>query len=160
MGRTHTCGELGKKHVGKKAFLCGWVDSIRNHGKLWFIDLRDRYGKTQIVFSEKNVDKKDLKELTLESCIGVKGEVKERKDKNKKIETGDVEVFGEELIVYGKSDALPFDMKSEDVGEEIRLKYRYLDLRKERMQKNLIVRHDAVNFIRKFLSDEGLFSGR
>ena len=149
MLRTHTCGELRKSHVGKKVKLSGWVDSVRNFGRLWFIDLRDRYGKTQIVCTEKDIDKKLLKELSLESSISVEGVVNERKDKNPKIETGDVEVFGEKLEIYTKCPALPFDMKAES-NEDLRMKYRFLDLRNEKMQNNLIFRHKFIKALRDY----------
>ncbi|MCH7568324.1 MAG: aspartate--tRNA ligase [Nanoarchaeota archaeon] len=157
MLRTHTCGELRKSHSGKKVRLCGWIDSVRNFGKLWFIDLRDRYGKTQIVFREGEIDKKLLKELTIESCIGVRGRVKERKDKNKKILTGDVEVSVIELEIFTKCPPLPFDIKKE-ASEEIRLKYRYLDLRTERMQKNLMLRHKVYKVIHDYMDEAGFIN--
>lgn len=154
MLRSHTCGELRKKDEGKKVVLSGWIDSMRNFGKIWFIDLRDRYGKTQIVLSEGEIDKKVLKDISLESCICVSGKVVERKSKNSKLETGDIEVSAEKIEVYSKAMPLPLDIKKEN-AEELRLKYRYLDLRTERMQSNIIVRHKAVKFIRDFLDKEG-----
>ena len=106
MLRTHTCGEIRKSHIGKKVKLCGWINTIRNHGKVWFIDLRDRYGKIQVVFveSENKELNKSLKELTQESCIKVEGEVVARKKgtENKKLETGDIEVLGKNLEVFVK----------------------------------------------------------
>ncbi|PIN90108.1 aspartate--tRNA ligase [Candidatus Pacearchaeota archaeon CG10_big_fil_rev_8_21_14_0_10_34_76] len=154
MLRTHTCGELRRSNVGKKVKLSGWVDSIRNFGRLWFIDLRDRYGKTQIVMTEKDIDKKLLKELSLESSVGVEGQVNERKDKNSKIETGDIEVFASSLQIYTKCPTLPFDMKAES-SEDMRLKYRYLDLRGEKMQGNMILRHKVYKAIHDFMDKEG-----
>lgn len=154
MLRTHTCGELRNKDIGKKVKLSGWVESVRNFGRLWFIDIRDRYGKTQVVFTEKDVDKKLLKELSLESCVSVEGKVNERKDKNSKIETGDVEVFGDKLEIYTKCPVLPFDMKAES-NEDLRLKYRFLDLRNEKMQKNLILRHKLNKAIHDYMDQEG-----
>jgi len=154
MLRSHTCGELRKKDVGKKVVLSGWVDSIRNFGKIWFLDLRDRYGKTQIVLSEGEIDKMILKDISLESCMRVSGKVVERKSNNGKLETGDIEVSADKLDIYSKSLPLPFDIKKEN-AEDLRLKYRYLDLRTERMQSNIIVRHKAVKFIRDFLDKEG-----
>lgn len=151
MLRTHTCGELRKKHIGKSVHLSGWVDSLRNFGKLWFLDLRDRYGKTQIVLNEKSIDKNLLKDLSLESCIGILGEVKERKDKNKSIDTGDIEVSGKELVIYNKSPALPFDMKGSEVNEDLRLKYRFLDLRRDKIRENLILRSKVSKAIHEFM---------
>ena len=154
MLRTHTCGELRNKHVGKKVALAGWIDKIRNFGKLWFIDLRDKYGKTQIILREGEIDKKLLKDLTIESCIGVRGKVSKRKDVNKDLETGDVEVSGNELDIYGKSLPMPFELNDEKVSEDLRLKYRYLDLRSKKLGKNLYLRHKIVQFMRDFLDKE------
>lgn len=151
--RTHSCGELRKKDVGKRVELAGWVDGIRNFGKIWFVDLRDRYGVTQVVFSEKEIGKEELKSLSLESCVGVEGKVVARKDGNKKMETGDIEISGEGLKIYSRAAVLPFDMKKE-ANEELRLKYRYLDLRGERMKRNLVLRHKMIQFIRNYLDRE------
>ncbi len=149
MLRTHTCGELRKKDIGKKVKLCGWVDTIRAHGKLSFIDLRDRYGKTQIIVEGKH-------ELKQEYCACVSGEVKERKKgtENKNLETGEIEVYSEKIEILGKSGPLPFELSSDKVGEEVRLKYRYLDLRRGKIQKNLEIRHKITNLIREYLDKE------
>ena len=147
--RTHTCGELRKSHKGKKVKLCGWVDTIRSYGKLNFVDLRDRYGKTQIVIKGKT----DLKP---EYCVCVEGKAQERRKgtENKNLSTGDIEVLAESVEVLSKAEPLPFELDSENVGEDIRLKYRYLDLRRDRMQKNLEIRHKAIKFIRDFLDEQ------
>lgn len=148
MLRTHTCGELRAKDSGKKVGLCGWVSKVRNVGsKLTFIDLRDRYGKTQIVIKGKA----DVKQ---EFCIKVKGEVKMRKDKNKEIPTGDIEVFSEDLEILNSCPVLPFNLDDKNVDEELRLKYRFLDLRKEEMQKNLILRHKVISAIHEFMGSK------
>tara|TARA_Y100000310_G_scaffold163530_1_gene163362 strand:- start:3186 stop:4598 length:1413 start_codon:yes stop_codon:yes gene_type:complete len=146
---TNTCGELNQKHIGKKVELYGWVDTVRAHGKITFIDLRDRYGKTQIIIK----DKVDLK---LEYVISVKGEVKARKSgtENKDLSTGDVEVLADKVEVISASEPLPFEIGSENVSEDIRLKYRYLDLRREKMQNNLEMRSKYVRFIQNFLDKE------
>ncbi len=149
MLRTHTCGELKNENIGNKVTLCGWVDTIRAHGKITFIDLRDRYGKTQIVI-------KDKISLKPEFVLKIDGEVKARKKgtENKELETGEIEVFAENVEVLSESETLPFELDNENVGEEARLKYRYLDLRRERMKNNLVMRHKVLNFIRDFLDKE------
>lgn len=153
MLRTHTCGELRKKDIGKKVRLSGWADTIRNHGKLWFVDIRDRYGKTQVVFVEKGDLKDKLKELSMESSISVSGEVMERKKgtENKDILTGEIEVSGIELEIFTKSPPLPYDLNDPNVKEDIRLKHRYLDLRTERMKDNIVLRHKVIKYIRDYL---------
>ena len=149
MLRTHTCGELRRSNVGKKVKLCGWVDTIRNHGKLTFIDLRDRYGKTQIVIKEKN-------ELKPEFCVRIFGEVKARKPgtENKDLATGEVEILAEKIEVFTKSKVLPFEISSDDVGEDVRLKFRYLDLRRGKMQNNLIFRNKVMQAAREFFNQQ------
>ena len=150
MLRTHTCGELRKKSVGKKVVLCGWVDSVRAHGGIAFVDLRDRYGKTQIVIKGKN-------ELKLEYCIGVSGKVQARKKgtENKDLETGDIEIFSDKIEIFNKSSGLPFEINDKSVGEEVRLKYRYLDLRSNKMQDNLILRHKVYKVIHDYFDEKG-----
>ncbi|MBI2451554.1 aspartate--tRNA ligase [Candidatus Pacearchaeota archaeon] len=150
MLRTHTCGELRKKDVGKKTVLCGWIDTIREHGKISFVDLRDRYGKTQIVIIGKH-------ELKPEYCIKIEGKVQERKKgtENKNFETGEIEVLSEKLEVLSEAKTLPFEIGSDVVGEDVRLKYRYLDLRRPKIQKNLLMRHKLVSFIREYMDRYG-----
>lgn len=149
MLRTHTCGELNKKDSGKKITLAGWVDTIREHGKITFIDLRDRYGKTQIVI-------KGGHELRSEYVVAIKGEVKERKagTENKDMATGDVEVLADSVEILNKSAALPFEISDTNVGEDIRLQYRFLDLRSEAIKNNLILRHRLVKAFRDFFDKE------
>jgi len=150
MLRTHTCGELRKSHVGKKVQLCGWVDTIRQHGKFSFIDLRDRYGKIQVVIKEKH-------SLKPEYCVRITGEVKSRKKgtENKDLETGDVELLSNKIEVLSTCKPLPFELNKDNVNEETRLKWRYLDLRRPVMQKNLELRHKIINKIHEFLDKEG-----
>lgn len=158
MLRTHSCGELRKEHIGKKTKLSGWVDTIRNHGKVWFIDLRDRYGKTQIVFVEGNNNdfREKLRDISVESCISVEGEVVARKKgtENKEIETGEIEIFAESITIYNKCPAMPFELNDNSVGEDVRLKYRFLDLRSKKMQNNLILRHKVLKAINDFMDKE------
>ncbi len=151
MLRTHTCGELRKENVGEKVNLCGWVDTIRAHGKIIFIDLRDRYGKTQIVIKGET-------ELKPEYCIKVSGEVKHRKTgtENKDLPTGDIEVLSENIQIFSKSAVPPFEISDEKVaGEEARMKYRFLDLRRPQMQKNLMFRNKVIQTAREFFSQNG-----
>lgn len=150
MLRTHTCGELRKKDVGKKVKLCGWVDTVRAHGKLTFIDLVDRYGKIQVVIKDKN----DLKNGY---CVRISGEVKARKagTENKDLETGEVELLCENIETFNESPPLPFEIGDSNVSEEVRLKYRFLDLRSKELQKNLILRHKIIKSFRDFFDKDG-----
>ena len=149
MLRTHTCGELRKSYIGKMATLCGWVDTIREHGKISFIDLRDRYGKTQIIL----IGKHDLKN---EYVVSVTGKVQERKKgtENKELPTGDIEVFSEKIEILNSSEILPFEINKSGVNEEIRLQYRFLDLRNSDIQKNLYLRHKLIKSFRDFFDKE------
>src|SRR3989344_3060545 len=142
MLRTHTCGELRKANVGKKATLCGWVDTVRSHGKISFVDLRDRYGKTQIIIIGNH-------ELKPEYVAKISGEVQARKKgtENKDIDTGDIEVLN-------SCPVLPFELDKKDVNEEVRLKYRFLDLRRQEIQHNLYLRHKLIKSFRDFFDKE------
>ncbi|MDO8459540.1 MAG: aspartate--tRNA ligase [Nanoarchaeota archaeon] len=146
MLRTHTCGELRKENIDKKVILCGWVDTIREHGKLSFIDLRDRYGKTQLILREKY----DIKP---EYVIKVTGEVKARKagTENKNIPTGDIEISVEKVEIMAKAKTSPIEITDEkEAGEEVRMKYRFLDLRRQKMQNNLFFRAKVAQAAREF----------
>ena len=160
MLRTHTCGELRESHVGTKATLCGWVQTIRAHGSVLFIDIRDRYGITQCVLIKKNPHFETAKSLSLESCIKVSGEVVKRQNgtENKDIPSGMVEVFCNELEVFNACPPLPFMLNDDSVGEEVRLKYRYLDLRSKRLQENLILRHKLYKAIHSSMDKHGFLS--
>lgn len=159
MFRTHTCGELREKDIGKKAALCGWVHARRDHGKLIFIDLRDRYGLTQVVFIPKvNPEVHKLaSELRAEYVILVKGAVGQRPagTLNPKLPTGAVEVAAEELVILNPSKTPPFEI-SDDIKtqEELRLQYRYLDLRKPSLQKNFRLRHRVYCAARNYLDSQ------
>ena len=145
MIRTHTCGELNKANIGKKVVLAGWVNSVRNHGGLIFVDLRDRYGLTQVVFNPDKVKDFSVAEsLKYEYVIKVIGEVVSRDDKavNKELSTGEIEVLAEEVEIISKAKTLPFeifDARKEEEDEELRLKYRYLELRREKLKNNIFV---------------------
>jgi aspartyl-tRNA synthetase len=133
MYRTHTCGELRLVNIGDKVMLCGWIQRIRNLGGMVFIDLRDRYGITQLV-AEENIEEdlaQTIRDLGREYVIKCEGVVIERTSKNKKIPTGEVEVTINKIFVLNPSEIPPFTIEDEsDGGDELRMKYRYLDLRR------------------------------
>jgi len=150
--RTHTCGELTKKDEGKKVSLCGWITTHRIQGKISFIVLRDKYGETQIFVNEDLTDK--IGEIRRESVINVSGIVVKRPDKQvkKDINTGDIEIKADKLKILSEAEPLPLEIDEHvETTEDVRLKYRYLDLRKPHLQKNLLLRHKAINFIRNYL---------
>ncbi|MCM8818021.1 MAG: aspartate--tRNA ligase [Candidatus Omnitrophica bacterium] len=157
MLRSHTCGELSIKNVGEKVKLCGWVHSIRDHGNLKFIDLRDRYGIIQIVCSPDEVKKEiweKIESIKNESIVCIGGIVVKRPEEtiNRKISTGEIEVKLLSFEVLNECKNLPFEMNTnEKINESVRLKYRYLDMRREKFQRNLIKRSDFVFAIREFL---------
>ncbi|MEM4336827.1 MAG: aspartate--tRNA ligase, partial [Candidatus Woesearchaeota archaeon] len=156
MRRTHTCGELTKKEVGKKVVLQGWVDSRRDHGGIIFIDLRDRYGKTQIVFDEKSGAEAHKKAYSLrrEFVIEVEGIVRERKKGTEKKEwaTGEIELHCYNLEILSQAETPPLEIDDRiEAGEESRLKYRYLDLRRPIMQHRLLFRSEVAQLVRNFL---------
>ncbi len=156
--RTHMCGELRLADVDKSVTLNGWVAKARSLGGLVFVDLRDKSGITQITFNEDvpaDVLEK-AKSLRTEFCIGVKGVVKERSSKNANLPTGDIEVFADDLVIYSASETPPIYIKDDDnVDEALRLKYRYLDLRKPKMQTNLTMRHKIVKTTRDYFDENG-----
>lgn len=163
MLRTHNCAELRKEDLTKKVRLCGWVSTRRDHGEIIFMDIRDKYGITQIVFDpEKNKEAHEkAHELRTEYCVRIFGQVAMRPEGtvNEKIPTGEVEVDVREIEVFSGSLTPPFEIKdSENVSEEVRLKYRYLDLRRPDMQKKLQIKHDAFKFIYDFLDREEFIS--
>ncbi|OGZ69616.1 MAG: hypothetical protein A3F47_02480 [Candidatus Staskawiczbacteria bacterium RIFCSPHIGHO2_12_FULL_38_11] len=148
------------KHVGEKVKVAGWVNVRRAHGKIIFIDLRDKSGVLQCVFVPSNKDAYEaVNDVRTEWVVELTGQIVKRPENmvNKNIETGSVELSVEELKVLSKAETLPFDVTTDgrEINEEIRMKYRYLDLRRERMRNNLIVRHKVVKFVRDFLSAEG-----
>ncbi|MCF8332395.1 MAG: aspartate--tRNA ligase [Bacteroidales bacterium] len=155
MLRTHRCSELRLKNKGENVVLSGWVKKTRDLGGMTFIDLRDRYGITQLVFDmdqDENLCTKARK-LGREYVIQVKGEVRERSNKNPNIPTGDIEISAKELSVLNESKTPPFTIEDEtDGGEELRMKYRYLDLRRNINQRNIKLRHQLALEIRKYLS--------
>ncbi|MBI2887912.1 MAG: aspartate--tRNA ligase [Chloroflexi bacterium] len=160
MLKTHTCGELDGRHVGRRATLAGWVHRRRDHGGLVFIDLRDREGITQVVFNpERTAAAHALaRDLRNEYVIQVQGEVSRRPagTENPRLPTGEIEVLVDHLTIYNPAKTPPFYINEDvEVDESLRLKYRYLDLRRPKMQENIILRHRVVKFMRDFLDQEG-----
>ena len=159
--RTHNLAELRVKNIGETVILSGWVDTKRNVStSLTFIDLRDREGKTQIVFNNELLSEKVLEEvqkLKSESVIRVVGEVKERSNKNPNIPTGDIEVFAKEIEILNACDTLPFQISGIDdnLSENMRLTYRYLDIRRSKMINNLKMRHRMIMSIRNYMDQAG-----
>ena len=156
--RTHTCGELNLNDVGKKVTLSGWVQKNRDLGSMSFIDLRDRYGITQIKFSrEENENLYEAsKKIGREFVIQIKGEVIERSSKNKKVDTGDIEIKVSKLHVLNSSETPPFTIENEtDGGDELRMQYRYLDIRRNDIKENLLLRHKISSSTRKYLDQLG-----
>ena len=154
MYRTNNCGELRIENVGQKVTLAGWVQGVHNLGALTFVDLRDRYGITQLAFNEDAKDelKEKAAKLGREYVVQAVGVVAERYSKNKKIPTGDVEIIVEELNIISESATPPFTIEDNtDGGDELRMKYRYLDLRRSCVRKNLELRHKMTILIRNFL---------
>lgn len=156
--RTHMCGELRKENIGEEVVLNGWVQKRRNLGGLIFCDIRDKTGISQVVFNDKIPQELFEKADTLRSeyVIGIKGRVAERESKNPELPTGDIEVFADDLIIYSKAETPPIYIKDDDnVDDNLRLKYRYLDLRKKKMQDNLSFRHRLTKLARDYFSEQG-----
>ena len=160
MTRTHNCGELILKDVSKKVTLSGWIASRRDHGDIIFMDLRDKHGITQVVFDpEKNAEiHKKAHELRNEYCVKIIGKVCARPEGtiNKNITTGEIEIEVEKLEILSESLTPPFEIKDNiTVAEDLRLKYRYLDLRRPVMQEKLLLKHKAYKSIMDFMDKEG-----
>ena len=156
--RSHNCNELRKKNVGSNILLSGWINKKRDHGNLLFLDLRDNYGITQCIVDKENKNFKDLEKLQLETVINVEGKVVDRSIDtiNKEIETGEIEVTIENFVVLGKCKELPMPVFSDqEYSEEIRLKYRYLDLRRKKIHENIILRSKVISFIRNEMNKFG-----
>ncbi|HEX3657608.1 MAG TPA: aspartate--tRNA ligase [Pirellulales bacterium] len=162
MIRTHTCGQLRAEHVGREATLCGWVDSYRDHKGILFVDLRDRYGKTQIAFDpDSGAEIQELaRSLRSEFVIAVTGNVAHRPEGtvNPKLSTGEIELRASRLDVLNKSATPPFQPGMKDLpGEDLRLKYRYIDLRRSEMQRTLELRHRMIKVMRDYFDEHGFF---
>ncbi|WP_456377475.1 aspartate--tRNA ligase [Lutibacter sp.] len=159
MYRSHSNGELRLTNIGQEVTLAGWVQKSRDKGFMMWVDLRDRYGITQLIFDEERTPKEMMekaKTLGREFVIQVKGEVIERISKNKNIDTGEIEILVKELTILNESITPPFTIEDEtDGGDELRMKYRYLDIRRNPVKNNLIFRHKVAMEVRKYLSDNG-----
>ena len=158
MFRTHTCGELRRDAVGKKVRLSGWIHSVRDHGGVIFIDLRDHYGLTQIVINPEQKFYQALDKWRVESVVRFDGEVVARSAEtvNPKLATGEIEVRAEDMEMLGEAEVLPFQVaKDDDAPEAMRLKYRFLDLRKEKLHKNILLRSGVINTIRSYMLEKG-----
>ena len=156
--RTHTCGELNKSHKGKVVSLSGWINKKRDHGNLLFVDLRDNYGITQCVIEKSNSIFKEIEKCSLETVIKISGSVIERSSEtiNKNISTGEVEIKINEIDILGKTKELPMPVFSDqEYAEEIRLKYRFLDLRRKKIHENIILRSKVISFIRNEMQKLG-----
>ena len=157
--RTHTCGELKRENIGDTIYLNGWVNTVRLHGQVVFVDLRDRYGKTQIVFNADSFsgDFEAVKKLSMEDVLSIKGQVQSRAESaiNPKMETGEIEIVVGEYIMLNEASPLPFVISDRENAEEnLRLKYRYLELRMEELQRNMLIRHETYQATRSYLSGE------
>lgn len=158
MYRTHTCGELNLSDAGNEVTLAGWVQKSRDLGGMTFVDLRDRYGITQLVFNmDINADLcKQARKLGREFVIQIRGVVQERSNKNLKMPTGEIEIHADEMRILNESVTPPFTIEDEsDGGDELRMKYRYLDLRRGPLQKNLMLRHKMAGEVRNYLDSLG-----
>ncbi len=156
--RSHTCGELSLKNINETVHISGWLNKKRDHGGLLFIDIRDHYGITQCVINSDNKSFKDLETLKLESVIRVSGKVLKRSDDtiNKNLPTGDIEILSETVEILNKSNQIPFQVSiDDDSPEDLRLKYRYLDLRREKNHKNIIFRSKIISSLRKKMTERG-----
>ena len=158
MYRTHTCGELRESHINTEVTLAGWVQRVKDRGNLTWVVIRDRYGITQLMFNEESPSGllEESKKLGRETVIQVKGKVIERESKTKNMETGSIEVLVSELKILNKSVTPPFTIEDDtDGGEDIRMKYRYLDIRRNPVKESLMFRHKVSMEVRKYLSDKG-----
>ena len=158
MYRSHTCGELREDHIGKEVTLSGWVQKIRDKGFMIWVDLRDRYGMTQLIFDEERTSKEMMKDaagLGREFVIQVKGEVIERESKNPNLPTGNIEILVSEFKILNASLTPPFTIENTtDGGEELRMKYRYLDIRRNPVKESLMFRHKVGMHVRNYLSSK------
>jgi aspartyl-tRNA synthetase len=159
MYRSHNCGELNASNINTEVTLAGWVQKSRDKGFMIWVDLRDRYGITQLIFDEQRTDKtvfEKAKSLGREFVIQVKGTVIERESKNPNMTTGEIEILVVELTILNEAQLPPFTIEDEtDGGEDIRMKYRYLDIRRNPVKNNLLFRHKVSMEVRKYLSDQG-----
>ena len=158
MHRTHTCGELRIDNAGQTITLAGWVQTVRKFGAITFVDIRDRYGITQLLFGETLNAQLEASPLGREFVLQVKGKVAERSNKNKNIPTGDIEILVDEFKILNKSAVPPFTIQDDtDGGDDLRMKYRYLDLRRNAVKKNLELRYAVNRSARNYLHENGFY---
>ena len=156
MYRSHNCGELRESHVGSEVTLAGWVQTVRKFGAITFVDLRDRYGITQLLLGESMASFLDQNPLGREFVIQAKGTVASRSNKNGNIETGDIEINVSSCVVLNKSAVPPFTIQDDtDGGDDLRMKFRYLDLRRNAVKRNLELRYNVNRSVRNYLHEEG-----
>src|SRR6188768_557511 len=156
MYRTHTCGELRLADINKEVSLAGWVQTVRKFGSITFVDLRDRYGITQLLFSENLNAELDANPLGREFVLQVHGTVNERSNKNANIPTGDIEILITSFKILNKAATPPFTIQDDtDGGDDLRMKYRFLDLRRTAVRKNLELRYAVGRATRDYLHQQG-----
>ena len=156
--RTHNCGELNIDHINNDVYISGWINKKRDHGGLLFVDLRDEYGITQCVINSENPKFKLVENIKLESVIKISGKVVKRSDDtvNNNLPTGEIEILSKDIEILNESEQIPFQVAiDDDAPEDLRLKYRYLDLRREKKHKNIILRSKIINSIRQKMIDRG-----
>ena len=156
--RTHNCGELNIDHINKDVYISGWINKKRDHGGLLFVDLRDEYGITQCVINSENPKFKLVENIKLESVIKISGKVVKRSDDtvNNNLPTGEIEILSKDIEILNESEQIPFQVAiDDDAPEDLRLKYRYLDLRRDEKHKNIILRSKIINSIRQKMIDRG-----
>ena len=156
--RSHNCGELSSKNVEEVVYISGWVNKKRDHGGLLFIDLRDHYGITQCVVNSDNKMFSIIENLKLESVVKISGKVVKRSADtiNKNLSTGEIEILSEKIEILNESEQIPFQVATDDDSpEEIRLKYRYVDLRRDKIHKNIILRSKIINSLRSKMINRG-----
>lgn len=158
MYRSHHCGALRLSDINKEITLAGWIQTIRKFGSITFVDLRDRYGITQLFFDEEQTIALEQAHLGREFVLQIQGKVRERSNKNPKIPTGDIEIEVNSFTILNKSATPPFTIETEtDGGDDLRMRYRYLDLRRPTLQKNLKLRYDVNFAVRSFLHEQGFY---
>ena len=158
MYRTHTCGELRIDNINQETILCGWVQTVRKFGSITFVDIRDRYGITQLLFNENLNQRLDETPLGREYVVQVKGVVSERSNKNSKISTGDIEILVQDFAIMNIASIPPFTIEDEtDGGDELRMNYRYLDLRRPVLKRNLELRYKVNRSVRNYLDTQGFW---
>ena len=156
--RTHNCGELNIDHINNDVYISGWINKKRDHGGLLFVDLRDEYGITQCVINSENPKFKLVENIKLESVIKISGKVVKRSDDtvNNNLPTGEIEILSKDIEILNESEQIPFQVAiDDDAPEDLRLKYRYLDLRRDEKHKNIVLRSKIINSIRQKMIDRG-----